>query len=77
MNSSDDVAVEQAMAIIEVDPVSAAAQLKVLADRGSPRAMAYLGCLHQQGIGVPVNLDERLCAGPHTWSPPVCQALTL
>lgn len=58
MNSSDDVAVEQAMAIIDGDPISAAAQLKMLADRGSPRAMAYLGCLHQQGIGVPVNLDE-------------------
>lgn len=47
MNSSDDVAVEQATAIIDRDPVSAAAQLKGLADRGSPRAMAYLGCLHQ------------------------------
>lgn len=58
VNSSDDAAVEQAMTIIDGDPVSAAAQLKVLANRGSPRAMAYLGCLHQQGIGVPVNLDE-------------------
>ena len=58
MNSSDDAAVEQAIAIINKDPISAAAQLKVLADRGSPRAMAFLGCLHQLGIGVPVNLDE-------------------
>ena len=54
----DSVAIEQAVAMIDVDPSSAAARLRDLVDHGSPRAMALLGCAYQQGVGVAVDLYE-------------------
>ena len=55
---ADSMAIEQALAMIDADPSSAAARLRDLADHGSPRAMALLGCAYQQGVGVAVDLYE-------------------